>query len=105
MFAFYWDVSVIGIAPIWYTYGMVLVRYCCGIRTALLWNRAGGGMLLVLFVRYGIGVVLVWYWNGIGMVSVWHWYGIGMVLVWHWYGAGVVLEWRRYAIGIAFGLA
>ena len=77
----------------WFDTISVFVRYWCG-------------NVLILFGRFGIGLLLVWYCSGICLVLFlylfvcWYYFGIGFVLVWFCFGTVLVLCWYRFGIGL-----
>ena len=54
--------------------------------------RFGSGLVQVWF-RFGSGLVQVWFKSGSGLVQVWFRFGAGLVQVWFTFGSGLVQVW------------
>ena len=76
----------------WYI--LVWYRYGIGMVLARCWY---GIIMLWECYRYCIGVVLDWY----GLVLVLEWLGLAMVFVWYRHGSGMVLLWYWNSVSIA----
>jgi len=71
----------------WYGYSVGAACYCCGIDIVSVLRRD----IVLVWLRYAIGMVLLCCWYCIGMIVVWHWYGMGIGMVLVCYGIGIVL--------------